>query len=94
MINNKNNNLTFIIRLENAMQTPRRWSLHIGKTYDQLTIDQHLEACCRGISSCYAGYNPKIPWTHWHCYQYLNGAKLRLSVLHLMIADVGLLDAV
>jgi len=31
-------------------QTQRRRSLHIGKTHDQ-----HLEACCRGISSCYAG---------------------------------------
>jgi len=41
------NNVTFIMRLKLAMQTQRRWSLHIGKTHDQ-----HLEACCRGISSC------------------------------------------
>jgi len=42
--NNHNNNLTFIMRLGNAMQTQRRRSLHIGKT-----LDQHLEACCRGM---------------------------------------------
>jgi len=58
------------------MQTQRRRSLHIGKTYDQ-----HLEACCRGISYCYAVDNPKLTSSHWHCYQYLNGAKLRLSYL-------------
>jgi len=44
---NNNNNLTFIMRLGNAMQTQRGRSLHIGKTHDQ-----HLEASCRGISSC------------------------------------------
>jgi len=26
-----------------------------------------------------AGDNPKLPSSHRHCYQYLNGAKLRLS---------------
>jgi len=46
-INNNNNNLTFIMRLGNAMQTQRRRSTsakHIGKTHDQ-----HLEAYCRGL---------------------------------------------
>jgi len=45
--NNNNTNLTFIMRLANAMQTQMRMSLHIGKMHDQ-----HLEASCRGISSC------------------------------------------
>jgi len=63
--------------LKHAMQTQRRRSLHIGKTHDQ-----HLEACCRGISSCWAGDNAQLPSSHLHCYQYLNGAKLRLSDLH------------
>jgi len=47
--NNNNYNLTFILRLKHAMQTQRRRSLQIGKTHDH-----HLEACCRGISSCYS----------------------------------------
>ena len=55
-------------------QTQRRRSLHFSKTHDQ-----NLEACCRGISSCYAGDNRKQPSSHRHCYQYLNGAKPRLS---------------
>jgi len=46
------------------------------------THDQHLEACCRGISSCWAGDNLKHPSSHRHCYQYLNGAKLCLSDLN------------
>jgi len=33
--NNNNINLTFIMRLKLAMQTQRRWSLHIGKMQDQ-----------------------------------------------------------
>ena len=57
-------------------QTQRRRSLHFGRTHDQ-----NLEACCTGISSCYAGDNPKQPSSHRHCYQYLNGAKQRLSDL-------------
>jgi len=59
------------------MQTQRHRSLQIGKTHDQ-----HLEACCRGISSCWSGDNPKLPSSHQHCYQYLNGAKVRLFDLH------------
>jgi len=53
--------------------------LHIGRTHDQ-----HLEACCRGISACQAGDNPKLSSSHWHCCQYLNSAKvkLRLTDLH------------
>jgi len=43
------------MRLGNAMQTQRRRSLHISKTHDQ-----HVEACCRGISSL-AGGNAKHP---------------------------------
>jgi len=58
-------------------QTQRRRSLHIVQMHDQ-----HLEAWCRGISSCQAGDNPKIPSSHPHCYQYLHGAKLCLSDLH------------
>jgi len=40
-------NKNFILRRKILKQTLRRRSLHIGKTHDQ-----HLEACCRGISSC------------------------------------------
>jgi len=72
-----NNNEKFILRRKMQKQTQRRRSLHIGKTHDK-----HLEACCRGISSCLAGDNPKLPSSHRHCYEYLNGAKLRLSDLH------------
>ena len=57
-------------------QTQKRRSLHIGRTHGQ-----HLEACCRGIFSCRAGDNSKQPSRHWHCYRYLDGAKLRLSDL-------------
>ena len=45
------------------------------------THDQNLETCCRGISSCQAGDNPKQQSSHRHCYQYLNGANLGLSDL-------------
>jgi len=55
-------------------QTQRRRSLHIGNRHDQ-----PLEACCRGMLQ---RDNPKLPSSHRHCYQYLNGAKLRLSDLH------------
>jgi len=75
--NNNNNNEKFILRRKMQKQTQMTRSLHIGKTHDQ-----HLEACCRGISSCKAGDNPKLPLSHLHCYQYLNGAKLLLSNLH------------
>jgi len=38
---------------------------------------------CRGMSSFpAAGDNPKLPPSHRHCYQYLNGGQLRLSDLH------------
>ena len=57
-------------------QTPRHRALHFGRTHDQ-----NLEACCRDISSCYSGDNPKQPSSHQHCYQDLNGAKLRPSDL-------------
>jgi len=69
--------MRYILRCKKPKQTQRHRSLHIGKTQDQ-----HLEACCRGISSCWAGENPKLPSSHRHCCQYLNGAKLCLSDLH------------
>jgi len=47
LYNNYNNNERFIIRRKMLKQTHRRRSLHIGKMHDQ-----HLEACCRGISYC------------------------------------------
>jgi len=73
------------------MQKPiqRRRSLHVGKTHDQ-----HLEACCR-FFFCKTGNNPKLPSSHRHYYQYLNGAKLRaLETYIMMTADVGLPDVV
>jgi len=58
---NNNNNLIFIMRLGNAMQTQRRMSLQIGKMHDQ-----HLEAFAEKNTSanasrcwsCVAGDNP------------------------------------
>jgi len=44
---NNNNNERFILRRKMPKQTQRRRSLHIGKTHGQ-----HLEVCCRGLSSC------------------------------------------
>jgi len=68
-----------------AMQTQRH--RYIDKTHDQ-----HLEACCRGISSCSEEMPPKLPSSHRHCYQCLNclnGVKLRLVTYIIMTADVG-----
>jgi len=85
--NNNNNNPTFILRLKHAMQTQR--NRYIGKTHDQ-----HLEACCRGISSCWEG---KILISHrvigiaTNTSLVLNWA---LVTYIMMIADVGLPDAV
>jgi len=65
-------------------------SLHIGKTYDQ-----HLEACCRGISSCYR------QGTILNSHRVIDIATNTLMVLNcalvtyiMMTADVGLPDAV
>ena len=71
-----NNNEKFILRLKMLKQTQGHKSLHFGRAHDY-----NLEACCRGISSCKAGDNPKQPSSHRHCYQNLNGAKLRFSDL-------------
>ena len=57
-------------------KTQRCRLLHIGRPHDE-----HLEAFCKGISSCYAGNNLIQSSSHRHCYQYLIGAKLRLSDL-------------
>jgi len=55
-IKNNNDNKRFVMRRKMPKQTQRRRSLHIGKTHDQ-----HIEACCRGISFCLAGDSLETP---------------------------------
>jgi len=81
-LDNNNKNEKFILRHKMQKQTQGRRSLHISKTYDQ-----HLEACCKGISSC----SHRVIGIATYTSMVLNCAFVTYIR---MTADVGLPDAV
>jgi len=55
------------------------------------THGQHLEACCRGISSCYGGDNPKLSLSHATNTSMVQNCAFVTYII--LTADVGLPEA-